>query len=143
MERAVLRELTEPTGRLIHRAVDDPAGNSKGDDRTGTSGALDREFTHDAGSTLAHALQTEVPWFATMHDIGIDACAVVTNTHGEILRIRELNSQLRGLRVYAGVADGLMPNAIDLVTDDGMHLVNLTRHLKRNFHWAMDPALLE
>ena len=56
----------------IHRAIDDPAGNSERNYRTETGGALDDEFAHDAGSTLAHALQTEVPLLAAMHDIGID-----------------------------------------------------------------------
>src|SRR5258708_17468736 len=78
-----------------------------------------------------------------MQDIGIDARAVITDTEAEILRIRELNSQLRGVRVYAGVADGLIPDAIYLVTDDGMHLVNLPRHLKRDFHWTMNSALIK
>jgi hypothetical protein len=54
-------------------AIDDSAGNGKGDYRTGTGGALDREFAHDADSALAHALQSEVPKLATMRNTGIDA----------------------------------------------------------------------
>jgi hypothetical protein len=71
------RRIVESCGRgatvlRTHRAIDDPAGNCKADYRTETGGALDDEFAHDAGSTLAHALQTEVPLLATMHDIRID-----------------------------------------------------------------------
>src|SRR5271155_3083763 len=116
----------------IHRAIDDTAGDRKGDYRAGTGGALDREFTHDAGGTLAHGLQTEVPRLATMQDIGIHAGAIVTNPNAEILRIRDLNFQFSGLRVHTGVADRLIPDAIHLVTDYGMHLLYLPRHLKRD-----------
>ena len=54
--------------------------------------------------------------------------------------IREFNSQQRGVRVYAGVADRLISDAIYLVTDHGMHLLNLPGRLKRDFHWAMNAA---
>jgi hypothetical protein len=39
-------------------------------------------------------LKTEVASLTPMQDIGIDARAIVTDAEAEILRIRELNSQL-------------------------------------------------
>jgi hypothetical protein len=117
----------QTAGRLVFRgAKDNPAGNGKGDNRTGAWGALDREFSHDAGGTLAHALQTEMPRPATLHDFRIDAHAVIRDSEAKFLRIREFHSQLRGLRVDAGIADRLIPDAIHLVPDYGMHFLNLS-----------------
>jgi hypothetical protein len=79
-------------------------------------------------------LQTEVPRFAALYEIGIDAHAIVVDAQGEILPIRELDPEPRRLRVHARVSDRLISNAIHFVADYGVHLMSLTRHMQRGFH---------
>src|SRR6266403_2816555 len=63
-------------------------------------------------------------------NIGINAYAVVAHTQRKIVRVSKFYVQLIGPRMHASVANGFVADAIDFVTNDGMHLVGITNHRK-------------
>src|ERR1700722_5584458 len=71
----------------------------------------------------------------------VHAYAVVTDTYAEILRITQLHLQPASLRVHVGVSDGFVSDAVNLVTDDGVHLPGLADNREHSFHGAGHVAV--
>jgi hypothetical protein len=69
-----------------------------------------------------------VPVFAPIRDNGINTYAIVGYTQHEVLSICEFDLQLASERVPTGVADSFISDAVDLITDDGVHPFRITRY---------------
>src|ERR1035437_6451229 len=119
------RQLT-PVGRCL--AIDDAAWHNQLNLGPGSRRAYECELGHDTFGPLPHSAQTEVFVLAVIRDCRTHTYAIVTYTQGEVFRVGQLDPQLTGLRVYARVADRLVPDAVDLVTHNWVHLVSVTNH---------------
>src|SRR5260370_19620252 len=99
-------------------------------------------MTADASGTLSHALQSKVSVLPPIRNNGIKTCAIVTYTQGKLARISELDLQLTCPRMSTCVADGFVTDAINFVTDDGMHLSGIADYGKCDHHGVGDEAIL-
>src|SRR5260370_17515920 len=99
-------------------------------------------MTADASGTLSHALQSKVSVLPPIRNNGIKTCAIVTYTQGKLARISELDLQSTCPRMSTCVADGFVTDAINFVTDDGMHLSGIADYGKCDHHGVGDQAIL-
>src|SRR5262249_40494028 len=95
--------------------------------------ARDRELRADTGGAFAHALQPEMPFFASTRRGRVHAAAVIGDANAQVLRVGESHLDAAPSGVRAGVANRLIGDSIDLVTNDGMYFSGLARHGKRGF----------
>src|SRR5580698_11572324 len=84
-----------------------------------------------------------MPLSASLGKLWIYADSIVADTQSQVCRVRKLNPQLAGMRVHTRVADCFVPNAVDLITDDGMHLLRLADHGKRGLHRILQSTFFD
>src|ERR1700722_15810157 len=78
---------------------------------------------------------------ALIHHSRVNPYSIVAYTQYQVVCIGELDSKVGGSRVNARVADRLIPDAVDLIANDGVHLADLASHGKGGFDGAVDSTL--
>src|ERR1700733_10216551 len=119
---------------------DDIAGNGELHLRAGVSRARQRKAGTDAHREFLHALQSEVPVSSAGRYLRLNAFAIIADTHHEIAGVVHVYFEARASGVGAGVANGLVSDAIDLIAHDGMHLLSRAIHQQDKLHGAVRTA---
>src|SRR5262245_31935690 len=114
--------------RRVLLVEDDASRNRHANLGSGIRGARNGQFRSDARRAFAHAPQTEMTVLALTCDRRIDADPVVGDTDLQVTRVGEADLQPAATGVRAGIANGLIPDPVDLVTNHRVHLPGLARH---------------
>src|SRR5262249_40657649 len=114
--------------RLLLLAKDDAAGNDQRNLSATAGSARDRELRADTGGAFAHALQPEMPFFSSTRRGCVHAAAVIGDANGQLLRVGESHLDATPSGMRAGVANRLIGDSIDVVTNDGMYFSGLARY---------------
>ena len=74
----------------------------------------------------------ECPSFPRSALCGPIPISLVTDAQGKFLRISELDLQWSGRKVQTVIVYGLISNAINVITDDSVHVSGIADHRKLN-----------
>jgi multidrug efflux pump subunit AcrB len=76
-----------------------------------------------------------------IRDNWVNTYAIVTHTQGKVVPVSELYLQLTCPRMHTRIANSFVGDAIDFITDDGMHLSGIANHRKCDRHGTGDVGI--
>src|SRR5215472_13896322 len=126
---------------MVRRSEDDTSRDHQSDLRPRVGRADHSQLASDASRALAYSLKSEMPLFPFLQYRRVDTHTVVADTHTQILRIAESHFQSSTHGMHASVANRFVRDAVDLVTNNWVHLLSRSDHGEGCFDGAVQSAL--
>src|SRR5258706_16105426 len=79
--------------------------------------------------------------FALMGEYSIDSNAIVSHADGEVPTIAQCDLQSLAVRVFIGIANGLVTDSVNLVSHDRMQFLRGADHGERCLHATQHATL--